>query len=125
MMFFILGLVFFVLGVLSGEIKTGFIVVFPFLVGSGVYAFLGVFFVIIAILLFMFGLIRSKVASSEPPFDEDEKRDIQKEKSVKGGGVVLIGPVPIVFGSNWKIAVLMMVLAIIIIVAMFFLPRFL
>ena len=123
MMFFILGLVFFVLGVLSGKIKTGFIVVFPFLVGSGVYALFGFICVFIAILLFMFGFI-NKPISGDLQVREDEY-DTQKKTSVKGGGVVLIGPVPIVFGSNWKIAVLMMVLAIIIIVAMFFLPRFL
>ena len=36
---FILGIVFFALGVLYGDVETGFIVVFPFLSGTGIFAF--------------------------------------------------------------------------------------
>jgi len=37
-----------------------------------------------------------------------------REKSIKGGGVILIGPVPVVFGTDKKYTILIMVLAIII-----------
>ena len=40
----------------------------------------------------------------------------QPRKSIKGGGVVLIGPIPVVFGSDAKTAMILMVLAIILIV---------
>jgi uncharacterized protein (TIGR00304 family) len=51
-------------------------------------------------------------------YEKDET--ISREKtSVKGGGVVLIGPIPIVFGSNWKIALVLMIIAIILIIATF------
>ena len=39
----------------------------------------------------------------------------EKNKKVKGGGIVLIGPIPIVFGTSWKIMLILMILAIVII----------
>ena len=106
------------MGVFSGDVETGFVVVFPFIAGSGIYAFLGFIFVFIAILLFMFGFT-STVESNDFQADYDEYQPSRKT-SIKGGGVVLIGPIPIVFGSNWKIAVILMILAIIIIIVTFF-----
>jgi len=126
LLFFILGAVFFALGVFSGEVETGFVVVFPFLIGSGLYAFLGFIFVFIAILLFMFGFVRLATTEYGLHFDkEDEELYPRRKTSVKGGGVVLIGPIPIVFGSNWKIAVIMMIIAIILIISIVLAFRFL
>lgn len=117
LVFFISGIVFFAIGVLSGEVETGFVVVFPFLVGSGLNAFLGFILVFVAILLFMFGFVSSATTSGSLHVDnEDEDVYPRKKKSVKGGGVVIIGPIPIIFGSSWKIAVIMMIVAIILII---------
>jgi len=119
---FLIGIVFFILGILQGDIQTGIIVVFPFIAGTGVYAFVGFIFIFIAIILFFFGF-KTNVEPDESKFD---KQDIKptKKSAIKGGGVVLIGPIPIVFGSNWKIAVLLMVLAIILILVFVFTFRF-
>lgn len=114
----IAGIAFFVLGFLHGDVETGIFVIFPFLAGSGIYAFVGFIFIFIAILLFMFGFA-TYVRPDEFQVDYDEYQP-RKKISVKGGGVVLIGPIPIVFGSNWKIAVVLMILAIIIILVAFF-----
>ena len=118
------GIVFFGLGFLSGDVETGVFVVFPFLAGSGIYAFLGFIFIFIAFLLFMFGFASNVVGPDEIPVDYDEYQP-RKKTSVKGGGIVLIGPIPIVFGSNWKIAIVMMIVAIILIVVAFFTIRIL
>jgi len=72
----------------------------------------------IAIILFIFGFASTARESIDLPFDEDTY-DIKRKKSVKGGGVVLIGPIPIVFGTSWKIAVLLMIVAIILIITMY------
>jgi uncharacterized protein (TIGR00304 family) len=42
------------------------------------------------------------------------------QSRVKGGGVILIGPIPIIFGSNAKWASIAMVLAIVLIVIVLF-----
>ena len=127
LVFFILGVVFLALGVLSGEVETGVIVVFPFLVGSGLFAFLGFIFVFIGLLLFMFGFIGATVGINNglQVGDKDENYPSRKAASVKGGGVIFIGPIPIVFGSSWKIVVVMIVLAIILIVSIVLATRFL
>ena len=109
---FILGIGFLIYGVFAGEVEAGFILVFPFFMGSGIYAIIGVVLIFSAMILFMFGFMRLHM--DDMPFPQDEEYPEQKEKIVKGGGVVLIGPIPIVFGSNWKIAVTMMILAAII-----------
>ena len=75
-------------------------------------------------LLFIFGFTNISGISGLN-VDLDNECQPQKKTSVKGGGVVLIGPIPIVFGSNWKIIVIMTLLAIIIIITTFFAVKFL
>ena len=115
---FILGIIFFSLGFLQGDVEGGVIIIFPFIGGSGIYAFLGVISLFLAILFFMFGFT-STLERKELDF-EYESGQPEKKTSVKGGGVVLIGPIPIVFGSNWKITLVMMIVAIILILVFFF-----
>jgi uncharacterized protein (TIGR00304 family) len=120
--FFILGIVFLIIGVLSGNIEVGFFIFFPFLIGTGLHAFFGFIFVFLGVILYISGFF-SKISL----FHEDSGSGIidstysDRKKSVKGGGVVLIGPIPIVFGSNWKITVVMIVLTIILVLISFFL----
>jgi uncharacterized protein (TIGR00304 family) len=50
---------------------------------------------------------------------DDEEKGIE----VKGGGVIMIGPIPIIFGTDPKWAVVAIVLAIVLIVLSLFLGR--
>ncbi len=74
---------------------------------------IGIILIILGFLLVTFGIMRSvqEEQAEEPPHEI-------KEKSVKGGGVILIGPVPIVFGSDKKSALILMVLAIVLMLLM-------
>ena len=114
---FIFGAIFFLLGINAGDVEVGFFLIFPFLIGSGPYAVFVFFFVFLTIVLFMFGLATRK--SDDTSFDENAYETHHK-KSIKGGGVILIGPIPIVFGSSQKIAILMILLSIILIIALSF-----
>ncbi len=52
--------------------------------------------------------------------EEDYDDDLRKrEKKVKGGGVILIGPIPIVFGES-RYAVVALILAIVLMILSFF-----
>lgn len=113
----ILGIIFFLIGILAGDVEAGFVLIFPFLIGSGPYAVLGFFFVFLAIILFIFGFARTARESIDLSYDNTY--DIKRKKSVKGGGVILIGPIPIVFGTSWKIAVLLMIAAITLILTIY------
>ncbi len=40
----------------------------------------------------------------------------QTQRTIKGGGVVLIGPIPIIFGSDAKTAAILIILALVLII---------
>lgn len=115
---FILGIVFFTIGFLTGETKGGIFIVFPFIIGSGVFSLLGFVFIFIAILSFVFGF--TSYIKPENIKSENDELQSKKKTSIKGGGIVLIGPIPIIFGSNWKIVIVLVIIAIILIFITFF-----
>ena len=59
-----------------------------------------------------------KEKREEPEKDEEERRKKTKTK-VGGGAVVLIGPIPIIFGSDKKFLIIAIVLAIILMIISF------
>ncbi|SNQ59297.1 TIGR00304 family membrane protein [Candidatus Methanoperedens nitratireducens] len=68
----------------------------------------GILLIILGFILIAFSMMRSA--------RESEERDAEKgagEKKVKCGGVILIGPIPIVFGTDKKYALILMVVAIV------------
>lgn len=65
---------------------------------------------VLMLMFFILGMMRSEKRTD---FEENSKRE-SEEMKVKAGGVVLIGPVPIIFGSDKRSALLAMVLAIVI-----------
>ena len=83
---------------------------------------IAVVIILIGLFLIISGLFE-KVEYREEPIDEfedyEERRYIkpQKEKKSKvtGGGVVLIGPIPIVFGES-RFAVIALILAIVLMI---------
>lgn len=107
-----IGVVFLVQGFLDGDIEVGIVFIVPFLRGSGLFA--GVAFLSIAgsvVCLFLGMMYPIQKQDSAVVTHEEQK------SSIKTGGVIFIGPIPVVFASNWKIAMVIMILAIILIVA--------
>ncbi len=110
--------------VASGEGSAGVVVFIPVFFGSGVFSFIGVLCIMAAIFLAFFGF--AKGTFQDEGIDEPQghraspsspsSQSPRPQKSIKGGGVVLIGPIPVVFGSDAKTAMILMVLAIILIV---------
>ncbi|NJD75966.1 MAG: TIGR00304 family protein [Candidatus Methanoperedens sp.] len=68
------------------------------------------FLMMIAFLL----LSRRSIDSGEE--EERTSYEDKKDRKVKGGGMILIGPIPIVFGSDIKYTLIIMILAIILMV---------
>ncbi len=71
---------------------------------------LGFMLIILGFFLVAFGMMRSAKESVERGIPVSQET---KEEKVNGGGVILIGPVPVVFGTDKKYAVLIMILAIV------------
>lgn len=69
----------------------------------------GSFLIILGFLLVAFGMMGHEKESAE----EERPEEAGKEQRVKGGGVIFIGPVPVVFGTDKRYALLLMILAIV------------
>ncbi len=69
---------------------------------------LGIVLIILGFFLVAIGMMRSVRESASL----EERGQETREVKVKGGGVILIGPVPVVFGTDKRYALLLMILAI-------------
>jgi uncharacterized protein (TIGR00304 family) len=67
----------------------------------------GSFLIILVFLLVAFGIM------GKEGLDEERPAGKGKENKIKGGGVIFIGPIPLVFGTDKRYALLMMILAIV------------
>ena len=114
----LLGILFFGIGFFYGNIDAGIFILFPYISGTGIYSFIGFLSIFISIIIFFFGFLDNFQEKNIETCNKIPKPS--KNTSIKGGGVVLVGFIPIVFGSNWKITALLMILAIIIILISFF-----
>jgi uncharacterized protein (TIGR00304 family) len=110
----ILGIILLGLSVASGEGSASIVLIIPVFSGSGIFSFVGVLCIMAALMIGFMG-IAQKMAESEKS-QPNEKKTPSDKKPLKGGGVVLIGPIPIVFGSSPKAAMILMVMAIIIMI---------
>jgi uncharacterized protein (TIGR00304 family) len=118
LVFFSIGIVFFIIAFINNEVEFGFFLFFPFIIGSGIYSFFGFIFVLITIILLFFGFVNLSTVNSNFVDYETINNNTKKslKKSIKFGELVFIGPIPIVIGSNWKISLIIMVLGILILV---------
>ena len=111
LLLFLLGIVFLVTGIVHGEVEIGFAFIFPFIIGTGVYVAVAVVLISSSMFFFMLGFIISHT-DGMLSYDDETHYTIAKRK-IEGGGIVFVGPIPIVFGSNWKITILLISLAIV------------
>jgi uncharacterized protein (TIGR00304 family) len=120
-MFLVLGIIFLLLSSLQGDLRVGIFLIFPFVIGSGLYAILGLLFLILAFFLFILRF-SPKTSISEPTTSSQD--NIGQKPTMKGGGIVLLGPIPIIVGSSWKITLALILAAIVLILVVFFLFYF-
>ncbi len=128
-----------------GESEVIWLVIIPIFIGHGIYSFVGVVIIILAIFIGIYAFIQGGWALAGDEFYDDYYPPPPRPKpgahppprtaphprpKVHGGGVILIGPIPIIFGSDNKTAIILSILAIIImiiaIIALFggfFIPR--
>jgi uncharacterized protein (TIGR00304 family) len=72
----------------------------------------GVMLIFIGFLLVFLDIMISLQEDAGPEEGSFQRREI-REKKVGGGGVILIGPVPVVFGTDKKFALTAIILAIV------------
>lgn len=112
------GAILFVYGIYLDEVVVALVVIFPVLISDGAIgaaAMLLLVLGIMALVLSYFFVDGGEVGPSDRPGALDDG----EERKMEFGGVVLIGPVPIIFGSDRRTALIaaglaIMVLAIVI-----------
>ncbi len=97
---FIFGIICIIAGIAMGEGKAGIFIIFPFIYGEGLLMFIGIILIFISFAVFIFS-----------QFHLPENVTTEKH----AGGLILIGPIPIIISSSWKMALFLLAIAIIII----------
>jgi uncharacterized protein (TIGR00304 family) len=102
--------------VATGEAEVSLILIFPLISGSGGLFVLGTVLIIssfvIGFALLAMGQLEVQQAMLDPGL-EGLAREGQPRTERKYGGVVLVGPVPVAFGSDKTIALAMLVVGIV------------
>ncbi|OGS42145.1 MAG: hypothetical protein A3K67_01110 [Euryarchaeota archaeon RBG_16_62_10] len=110
---FVAGVSLIVVAVATGEAEVSLFLIFPVFSGSSGIFLLGtlliVFSFIVGLSLMMMGQAGLARGALEPL---PTAKEIEAGAGTRYGGVVLVGPVPIAFGSDKNLAVFMLVLGI-------------
>ena len=113
-------------GLLAASVATGqgqvfLLVVFPVFVGTGVLGFLGVAVLFLGFVVLLFGpLLESAppgTGTAPPPSTEPEAPAGAPPTRPRYGGLVVVGPFPIAFGSDSEVAKWMLVVGLAIAIA--------
>jgi len=117
--FYLLSAISFIAGLLLilfyGDVKGGFFLIFPFIIGSGLYSALGMFFIFLSFMFFAFGMVE-RVKEEMTGYSEISGEEKFAEKKIEGGGIVFIGPFPVIFGTSPRAVQILIVIAIILVI---------
>lgn len=112
---FALGLVLVALAALEGGAHLALLVIVPVVYGSSLLFGLGVLLVAVGLVLLFLSAATGPASEIRPGGTTPPQNHPSSSTSV--GGVVLLGPFPVIFGSNPKWTPYLIVLAVVIIVA--------
>ena len=112
---FILGLTLLAVSVLYGSGSVFLALIFPIYHGTDIWGFLGIICLIGALFIGFLTLVPRGMPVKSPRSDQ-EVHSPSKEPQKRFGGVIMLGPLPIIVGSDMKMSIVAMILAIIIIV---------
>jgi uncharacterized protein (TIGR00304 family) len=83
----------------TGDVRVGLFLIVPFVYGTGLAPFLGILLVMAG----LFMVAASSFAGVLPPRGNGEWVEGERRVESRSGGVVLLGPIPIVWGSDRRI----------------------
>ena len=104
--------------VATGEAEVDLVVIFPVFSGSSGLFLVGIALVILSFLIgfAMLAMSQAELAANLSAHAVPGKPTVERKTNY--GGVVLIGPVPIAFGSDRRIAVAMLVIGVVMVIAL-------
>jgi len=102
---------------LIGEAEVSLVVIFPVFTGSSAVFLLGT---VLILLSFIIGFMMLAISSSEAESTRTKtlitEAKGEPDRKAQYGGLVLIGPLPIAFGSNRNLALLMLALGVVLLI---------
>ena len=104
---------------LLGEVSIGLILFFPMITAHGLYGLIGVLFLIVSFLLVFILYPKILFQSNSNQFNDEINKlnnNNASKKEMHTGGIIFIGPIPIVFGSNKKITRYLIISSLIILI---------
>lgn len=139
------GILLLLLSVIRGEGTAGIALFIPFFYGTGPFSSLGVLLIFLGMAALSYALVRGAMsAASEEEPDGPEGMPVAPQEAgapvkgakspapqtrpghnIRGGAVIMIGPVPIVFGSDGSVARGLMILALSLMIVSFIILVFL
>jgi len=110
---FIAGIACIAAAVATGEAEVDLVLIFPVFSGTSVLFLLGVVLIIVSFLVgfFLLAMTQPEIARQDMELPR-KKFEPRGRTRTEYGGVIMIGPVPIAFGSNKKIATMMLILGV-------------
>ncbi len=109
------GIILLLISLLTGNAKFGIFIIFPFVYGYGLLSAISFFLIIIGIFLLFLSPFEIKYTQLQSPNEKPEFENVRKEKHV--GGVLLIGPIPIIFGNDKNMAIISILASVLILLA--------
>ncbi len=110
--------------VVLGEGTVSLIVIIPVFYGTGLLAALGVLSIIAGFFLLTIGLTQARFGAAnaadiashrtETGRYHRPKATVPQEKRTKSGGFILIGPIPIIFGSDTSITKRLVIIGLVV-----------
>lgn len=104
--------------VARGEASLYLILVVPVVVGTGPLAFLGILLVFLGFFLTFFLGLSGATPSSDEPTQTPAVMSPGTARPRRWGGVVFLGPIPLVFGSDPRMSRMMLILGAILFLAL-------
>ncbi len=120
---FIVGAVVLALGVLRGEASLSLFVIFPVITATGAWGFLGILLMIAGVFLFFLTWSRVpepiyETAPTPQAMPPAGSAAAPSEPRRRWGGVVFLGPIPLVFGSDQKVTKWMLLVGLLLFVGL-------
>lgn len=113
---FVCGAVLIAAAVVTEEAEVSLFIIFPVFSGSSWMFVLGVLFIIAGFVAFFLTMVDAASRNAPSEGHGPDLDGLGRKTRRYYGGVVMIGPVPIAFGSDTKIAKIMLVIGVVLVV---------
>ncbi|MEF8874622.1 MAG: DUF131 domain-containing protein [Candidatus Thermoplasmatota archaeon] len=118
-----LGILFIVLSIIQGNAEVALLLFIPVIYGAGIYLMIGIVLIFLSFILFFVFSFSDTYKKSHRRMKKEVYEDPTESKETESsyGGVIFIGPIPIVFGKDASTTKKMMWIGLVIALILVFL----